>query len=64
VQPDPHRARRRLADQLAVLAAADDDAPAARRTVEDGRKSMKRSAQDGQVMSRWARAHHGTEEAR
>lgn len=59
-----HRARRRLADQLAVLAAADDDAPAARRTADGVRRAVKRSAPDGQVMSRWARAHHGTEEAR
>lgn len=59
-----HRARRRLADQLAVLAAADGDVPAARRTADGAPRDVKRSAPDGQVMSRWARAHHGTEEAR
>ncbi|WP_369371506.1 RNA polymerase sigma factor [Promicromonospora sp. Populi] len=41
-----HRARRRLADQLAAL-----------------EEPLKRSADGGQVMSRWARARPGIEEA-
>lgn len=41
-----HRARRRLADQMAAL-----------------REPLKRSAPGGQVMSRWARARPGIEEA-
>lgn len=64
-----HRARRRLAGQLAAPAApaaTDDDlaAPPALRTGDGERTAVKRSAPGGQVMSRWARAHHGTEEAR
>lgn len=45
-----HRARRRLADQLAQQASG-------------AREDLKRSAAGGQVMGRWARAHHGIEEA-
>ena len=61
-----HRARRRLADQLAALAASDADVatPSVLLTGDGERTGVKRSAPDGQVMSRWARAHHGTEEAR
>lgn len=77
-----HRARKRLADQLAALAAADDDAAnparllaarAARPTsVHRGERTavgqkdvgtLKRSAAGGQVMSGWATARPGIEEA-
>ncbi|MFI2362770.1 RNA polymerase sigma factor [Promicromonospora sp. NPDC019610] len=61
-----HRARRRLADELAAVAAADEDVavPRALPTGDGDRTAVKRSVPDGQVMSRWAGAHHGTEEAR
>ncbi|MCP2266909.1 RNA polymerase sigma factor [Promicromonospora thailandica] len=58
-----HRARRRLAEALAALAVPDDDVAAVPATVDD-RPAVKRSGPDGQVMGRWARAHHGIEEAR
>lgn len=62
-----HRARRRLADQLTALAAADDDVatPAALLAADrvTAREPLKRSAPGGQVMSRWAKARPGIEEA-
>ncbi|MFD2026021.1 RNA polymerase sigma factor [Promicromonospora aerolata] len=62
-----HRARKRLTDQLAALAAAEDDdvaTPAALLAADrTGREPLKRSAPGGQVMSRWAQARPGIEEA-
>ncbi|MFF2452905.1 RNA polymerase sigma factor [Isoptericola sp. NPDC058082] len=53
-----HRARRRLADQLAALAAA-DGVPGVRRTD----RAAQRTVPAGQVISGWAPARPGTEEA-
>lgn len=62
-----HRARKRLTDQLAALAAAEDHdvaTPAALLAADrTGREPLKRSASGGQVMSRWAQARPGFEEA-
>jgi RNA polymerase sigma-70 factor (ECF subfamily) len=55
-----HRARRRLAEQLEALAAADDDAA---RPASILAAAGKRTRQTGQVMSGWASARPGTEEA-
>ena len=75
-----HRARKRLADQLAALASADDDSAAPARLLaaavtparatdgsakaaHNGTDRLKRSSDAGQVMSGWATARPGTEEA-
>lgn len=52
-----HRARKRLAEQLEALAAADDDAAAVLTA------AGKRNRSAGQVMGGWAPARPGTEEA-
>ncbi len=55
-----HRARKRLAEQLTALAAADDDAAAPASVLATARK---RNGPAGQVMNGWAHARPGTEEA-
>lgn len=55
-----HRARRRLAEQLAALAASDDEVAAPAGVLA---AAGKRNQPAGQVMSGWAHVRPGTEEA-